>query len=280
MTRHPAEVLLERWRSDLAAWAIPGEIRSQVSETPWVLPRQVFARRAERQLRQPFGCSFERAREALQPPGEVLDVGAGAGAACLPLAQLATDITAVDRDEEMLRVLAETAARNGTRVRTVTASWPEAARQAGTADVVTCHHVLYNVADLEPFVAALTRRARRRVVVEVTSRHPLVSLNPLWQRIHGLPRPEGPTAEDVLAILTALGLRVAAEAWTRPATSDYASFADLVEVTRRRLCLPPERAGDLADVMRELGSDPDQPLDLGSSGRHLVTIWWPGSAQR
>jgi SAM-dependent methyltransferase len=279
VTRHPPEVLLGRWRGDLAAWAIPDEIRSQVSETPWVLPRQMFARRAERQLRQPFGCSFERAREALQPSGEVVDVGAGAGAACLPLAQLATGITAVDSDDEVLSILAATAARIGTRVRTVTATWPEAAGQVGTADVVTCHHVLYNVADLEPFVAALTRRARRRVVVEMTARHPLISLNPLWERFHGLRRPEGPTADDALAILAALGLDVAAEAWTRPATAEYASFADMVEVTRRRLCLPPGRAGELAEALRESGTHPDQPLDLGSSGRQLVTIWWPGSGQ-
>ncbi len=276
MTPQRPEVLLERWRRDLAAWAIPDEIMSKVSESPWVLPRQVFARRAEHQLRQPFGCSFEREREVLRPPGEVLDVGAGAGAACLPLAPHATAITAVDRDHDLLSVLSASAAGLAARARTVTATWPAAASQVGTADLVTCHHVLYNVPDLEPFVAALTRRARRRVVVEVTARHPLISLNPLWEHFHGLRRPEAPTAQDVLAILTALGLDVAAEAWIRPATAEYSSFADLVEVTRRRLCLPPGRAGELAEVLREFGSDPDQPLDLGSSGRQLVTIWWPG----
>ena len=208
MTTEPLAVLLGRWRSDLAAWAIPDEIRSQVSESPWVLPRQMFARRAERQVREPFGCSFEREREALEPHGEVLDVGAGAGAACLPLAPLATAITAVDVDHEMLGLLAASAARLGAGVATVAGRWPDVADQVGDADVVTCHHVTYNVADLEPFVAALTRRARRRVVVEMTARHPLAALNQLWERFHGLRRPEGPTAADLLAILTALGLSV------------------------------------------------------------------------
>jgi SAM-dependent methyltransferase len=278
VTSATLETLLGRWRSDLAGWAIPDGIRSQVSESPWVLPRQMFARRAERQVRQPFGCSFECEHAALEPRGEVLDVGAGAGAACLPLVPLATAITAVDVDHEMLGMLASSAARLGVSVTTVTGRWPDVAAQAAAADLVTCHHVVYNVPDIEPFVLALTRRARRRVVVEMTTRHPLASLNPLWERFHGLRRPDGPTAADLLAILRALGLSVAAQEWTRPAMADYASFAELAEVTRRRLCLPPERSGEVEAALRESGADQGVPLDLGSSGRDLVTIWWPGTA--
>ena len=82
----PLPELLNRWREDLAAWAIPDHIAAGAAESPWVLPRQVFARRADRLRRAPGGPSFERAWEALEPAGSVLDVGAGAGAACLPLA--------------------------------------------------------------------------------------------------------------------------------------------------------------------------------------------------
>ncbi len=281
MTGHNAGLLpslLDRWQAGLAGWAIPDHISSQVSESPWVLPRQMFARRAERQVRQPFGCSFECERAALEHPGEVLDVGAGAGAACLPLAPLATAITAVDVDHEMLGMLASSAARLGASVATVAGRWPDVAGQVAGADLVTCHHVVYNVPDIGPFVQALTRHARRRVVVEMTAQHPLTSLNPLWERFHGLRRPAGPTAADLLAILRALGLSVTAQEWTRPAMAEYATFAELVEVTRRRLCLPPQRAGELAAALRESGVDEGEPLDLGSSGRDLVTIWWPGSA--
>jgi len=280
MTPKPVEELLARWRSDLESWAIPEEISSRVSESPWVLPTQVFARRAESQMRQPFGISYERAFEALLPPGEVLDVGTGAGAACLPLAPRATRITAVDISEELLGILAAAAAGLATSMRTVSGSWPQIAAQVEAADVVTCHHVLYNVADLGPFIAALTWRARRRVVVETTRRHPLATLNPLWERFHGLRRPQGPTADDLLAILTCLGLDPSATAWTRPASAEYGSFAEMVDVTRRRLCLPAERADEVAAALRELGADPDQPADFGSSGRELVTIWWRGAASR
>lgn len=270
--------LLDAWRDDLAAWAIPEHISAAVAESPWVLPRQVFARRADRLAGTPSGASYDLAWAALDPPGSILDVGAGAGAASLPLLARATALTAVDSDAAMLALLAERAAALGIIARCVHGSWPQAAPQVPAADVVTCHHVLYNVPGLAPFVRALTAHARRLVVTEITATHPLVTLNELWLKFHGLPRPDGPTAADVLRILTAMGLRPGCRQWRRPRGADYASFDELTEVTRRRLCLPPERAGQVADALVEAGADPRHPVDLGSSGRDVVTIWWAGGA--
>jgi SAM-dependent methyltransferase len=240
--------LLDAWRGDLAAWAIPEHISAAVTESPWVLPRQVFARRADRLAGTPSGPSYDLAWAALDPPGSILDVGAGAGAASLPLLARATDLTAVDSDAAMLALLAERAAAQGISARCVHGSWPEAAPQVPAADVVTCHHVFYNVPGLAPFVTALTAHARRLA------------------------------AADVLRILAALGLRPGCRPWRRPAGADYVSFDELTEVTRRRLCLPPERAGQVADALVEAGADPRHPVDLGSSGRDVVTIWWAGGA--
>ena len=270
--------LLDRWREDLAAWAIPEHITAAVADSPWVLPRQVFARRADRLRRDPGGPSFERAWEALDPPGSVLDVGSGAGAACLPLAPRITTLTAVDADEEMLGLLAGRAGEAGLAARTVHGRWPDVGGQLGPADVVTCHHVVFNVPDLGPFLEALTGHARRRVVIETAAAHPLTSLNPLWLRFHGLRRPEGPTAADTIGILAAMGHDPRHTGWSRPAGADYGSMAELVEVTRRRLCLPPERAGEVEAALVELGINPGRPSDLGSSGRDVVTIWWEGTA--
>jgi SAM-dependent methyltransferase len=270
--------LLDKWRTDLAAWAIPEHIKATVTESPWVLPRQVFARRADRLMAEPAGPSYERAREALEAAGTVLDVGSGAGAACLPLAPHATAVTAVDTEADMLALLAERATGAGLDLRTVHGGWPDVADQAGPADVVTCHHVVYNVPDIWVFLEALTNHARRRVVVELTATHPLTSLNPLWLRFHGLRRPDGPTAADLLAILAGAGLRAGHTEWSRPAEADYAGFAELVDVTRRRLCLPADRAGEVEAALLDLGSERGRPGDLGSSGRNVVTIWWEGTA--
>jgi SAM-dependent methyltransferase len=272
------EKRLERWRTDLAAWAIPEHITAAVAESPWVLPRQVFARRADRVSATPSGPSYQRAWAALDPPGSVLDVGSGAGAASLPLLPRVTSLTAVDTDGGMLEELSERSAAAGITARTVLGRWPEAAAEAGPADVVTCHHVFYNVPGTRPFVTALTGSARRRVVAEMTAQHPLVSLNALWLRFHGLRRPVAPTAADLIQILEAMGLRPGHETWRRPGGRDYASFAEMVDVTRRRLCLPPERAAEVAAALAESGIDPENPEDLGSSGRDVVTIWWDGSS--
>ena len=271
-----AAELLERWRSDLESWAIPTEILAATPESPWVLPRQLFIRRAEHRSEASAGPSYQRAWEALANPGLVLDVGAGAGAACLPLVPRATAMTAVDSDRDLLSVLVDNADRLGKAVLPVCGRWPEVAGEVEPADVVTCHHVLYNVADLGPFVAALTSHARRLVVVELTARHPLTALNPLWERFHGLVRPNVPTACDALAVLEELGLAPGHEVWSRSGESDHGTFEDLVEVTRRRLCMGPGRAGEVASALRELGVEGDRAAELRSSGSELVTIWWSG----
>jgi len=270
--------LLRQWRENLAAWAIPEHIAAAVPDSPWVLPRQVFARRADRLRSAPAGPSYQREWDTLDPPGSVLDVGAGAGAACLPLAPRTTTLTAVDSDAGMLDLLAARARAAGLDPRLHAGPWPGVATQITPADLVTCHNVLYNVPDLAPFLDALTGHAQRRVVVELTAAHPLVTLNPLWRRFHGLNRPERPTAADVLAILGAMGVRAGHTEWNRPGEADYTTVQELAEVTRRRLCLPAERTAEVEAALRDTGLRGGQAAGPGTAGRAVVTIWWEGSA--
>lgn len=265
----------ERWRRELAAWAIPDEILAAAEESPWVLPPGLFARRAQVAADAPQGPSYERALEALEPPGSVLDVGPGGGAASLPLAERTTHLSGVDTDEQMLQQFAASAAQRGLPCDPFLGRWPDIADQVPAADVVVCHHVLYNVPDLAEFATQLTAHARRRVVVELTAAHPLVRLNALWRHFHNVERPEGPTAEDALAVLREAGIYARAERGHRADATTYASFGELVAMTRQRLCLPRSRAGELESVLRAMGADESHP-ELGSSGRDLVTAWWPG----
>jgi SAM-dependent methyltransferase len=270
--------LLDGWRDELAGWAIPEHITASASESPWALPRQVFARRADRVTAAPSGPSFRRCWAALDPPGSVLDVGAGAGAACLPLLARTTALTAVDTDREMLGLLAARAGALAGKVALVEGTWPAVAPEAAPADLVTCFNVVYNAPDILPFLAALTASARRLVVTELTAEHPMTSMSELWRRFWGLRRPAGPTADDLLAILAAMGVPAGHERWQRASGADYASLDELTEVTRRRLCLPPERAGEVRDALLAQGTDPERPEDLGTARRDVVTIWWAGSA--
>ena len=118
--------MAQRWTDALAAWAIPQNILDAATRDPWMLPVARFAGRADRAVSDPDGVSFERAAEVLRDdPGSVLDVGAGAGAASLPLTPWATSITAVDGKAPMLEAFAERAAEAGVDHREVLGTWPE-----------------------------------------------------------------------------------------------------------------------------------------------------------
>jgi SAM-dependent methyltransferase len=271
---------LARWRAQLEAWAIPEEILAAAPESPWGFPVALFRARAERAGAGRRTPSNREAIRWLPPGGSVLDVGAGAGAASLPLAGVAGRVVGVDESPAMIAAFLDAAAGAGLDAEGVKGRWPEAAGRVGPADVVVCHHVLYNVADLAPFATALTGRARRRVVVELTARHPLVELAPLWRRFHGLERPSGPTAGDAAAALDALGLEPRREDWISDARYGFDRFEELVAFTRRRLCLPADRDAEVAEALLEAGTHQEGGVWIGAGPRRLSTLSWAGTAGR
>jgi SAM-dependent methyltransferase len=259
-----------RWREDLDSWAIPPEILAAAPENPWGCPTGLFALAAEEAVEIPpaqRSPSQRRALEVLPEGGSILDVGAGGGAASLPLCPPGVSVTAVDQSAGMLTAFAKLAEQRGVAHAEVEGLWPAVAGEVAPADVVVCHHVLYNVGDVVPFVAALTDHARLRVVVEITAAHPQSLLNPLWEHFHGIVRPTRPTAEDAAAVLRDLGLDVGVEGFARPLLWAEADRKEQVAFARRRLCLPAERDDEV-----------DAALDLSSGLRQHVTLWWAGSA--
>jgi SAM-dependent methyltransferase len=265
---------LAGWREALAAWAIPEHIAAAAPESPWVLPKELFARRADAQVERPSGAALERAAESLPMAGTVLDVGAGAGAASLPLAA-AGELIAVDENQDLLAELRHRAVRRGLETTAVVGRWPDVASRVPSADVVVCSHVLYNVPDIGPFVTALHEHARRRVVLEITARHPLSGLNPLWRRFHGIDRPERPTWEDASSAIRALGIEPRVEVYPRPVgAASLMSFDALVRMTRIRLCLAPAREAEVAAALVEGGADRTSPATWASSDPDLVALWW------
>lgn len=259
----------QRWADELAAWAIPEEIRSQAVDDPWKLTPNLFTPPAPSE-EAPDTATRRRALDALGEGGSVLDVGAGAGAASLPLVPPATELTAVDESKEMLDAFAAAAKERGVRYRIYPGRWPDVARAVPPADVVVSNHVLYNVPDLDKFVAALTAAARRRVVVEITARHPVTSTNPLWKHFWDLDRPEGPTAEDAVAVLAEVGIEVDVDREVRPFRIGR-DHAHRVPFLTRRLCLPPERQAEVEEALETY----PEPAE-----REVVTLSWNGGATR
>jgi SAM-dependent methyltransferase len=269
---------LARWRGQLDGWAIPEAILAAAPESPWGFPVGLFRSRAQRAWEAPPTLSNRVAARLLPAGGSVLDVGAGGGAASLPLARTAGLLVAVDESPGMVAAFLAAARAAGVAAQGVEGRWPDVAGQVGPADVVVCHHVLYNVPDLAAFADALTGHARHRVVVELTERHPLVNLGPLWRRFHDLERPTGPTAGDAVAALRTLGLdptRIDSEAEDGLGFDD---FDDLVAFTRRRLCLPADRDPEVARELLESGTRQVGGVWVGGQPRRVTTLFWPGSA--
>ena len=110
----------ERWRDDLAAWAIPPEILAAAPESPWIHPVEMFTVSDV----VPDSVSHQRARSAVPEGGTVLDVGCGGGRAAVALVPPATSVLGVDEQQPMLDRFAEAVTRAGAAVSTVLGQWP------------------------------------------------------------------------------------------------------------------------------------------------------------
>jgi SAM-dependent methyltransferase len=254
------------WARALAGWAIPARILAAAEGSPYGFDVGRFVRAAEEAAGQATP-SRDRAVEALPPSGSVLDVGCGAGAAGLALAPPAGHVVGVDPSAAMLEAFASRAEALGVDHGEVRGSWPDVAGGVEPADVVVCHHVVYNVADLGPFFAALTGRARALVVVELTAEHPMAWTRPLWRALHWLDRPFEPLAGDAVAVARELGLEPSVERWDKTFAVDVTGGEDQVAVVRRRLCLPATQEADVAWAL-ERWPPPER--------RAVVTLTWPG----
>jgi SAM-dependent methyltransferase len=269
---------LERWKSGLAAWAIPEEILTAAPESPWGFPADLFERRTTSALRRPLSESHRRSLEALPAGGTMLDVGVGGGAGSLPLASHLSRITGVDTSEKMLESFRKAAADAQVEAVTVLGEWPAVAEQVPSSDVAVCHHVLFNVPDLEPFVVALSSRAQRRVVVEMTPEHPLSWMNDLWLTFHGLERPSVPTYEDAAEAIGNLGFDVRSMLSEGPPVMGGFTYRnDAVAFVRKRLCLWPEDDERLAAALGERLVEKGGIWSATPPSHPLVTLWWDQS---
>ena len=262
-----------KWRRDLESWVIPQELLDAVPDSPYGWPANLWRRRSASARNRQSGFTLELVIRLLaegSDPAALLDVGAGTGRVALPIAAAGWTVTAVERDPGMLEALRSEA--TGQSIDVVEGSWPDV--PVGHFTVSLASHVAYDVADIGPFLRALTEHGST-VVLEVTDRHPWVGLGPLYRELHGLDRPDGPTAEDLIAVVEEVtGVATSVERWRRPGDLWFESWDEATAYYGRRLVLPGERWPELTALLGERLVEKDGRLVPTGEDRDLVTIWW------
>lgn len=207
-------------------------------------------------------------------PGDTwLDIGAGAGRYALPLARSVRNVIALDPSAGMLGSLHEAMVGHGiTNVRVVEGRWPDAAAEAGPADVSLIAHVSYDIAAIGPFLVAMEAAARRVCVAVLMERQPSSIADACWPSTWGEERIPLPALPEFVELLRAHGRRPLVRMLER-APRRFASREELTGFLRRQLWVGEgtEAEGRFLDALEPL-VDVDADGGVGLVGQRPLPI--------
>jgi 2-polyprenyl-3-methyl-5-hydroxy-6-metoxy-1,4-benzoquinol methylase len=143
---------------------------------------------------------------AIGPDATVLEVGAGAGRLCLPLARHVRAVVALEPSPTMAAALESDAQERGLsdNVRVVPSRWQDVSEPV--ADAVFSAHVVYALPEIEDFVLRLEQLARRWCGVIVFAEPPQSRLFNFWPAVFGERRLPNPALPQLLHVLWSLGI--------------------------------------------------------------------------
>ena len=161
----------------------------------------------------------------VSPTKTLIDAGAGAGRHATPLAEKMEWVTAVEPSEGMRSRI-----EPKDNMTIVASTWEDA--EVAPADLVICSHVLYGVADPEPFIWKLDRSARERVFVmlrESDLPHPAAAIR---KRLHGEAGPRMPRFSDLFMLLIQMGIAPDVDFLRYPSINRYSNLEEALIDTR------------------------------------------------
>ncbi|MGH8923465.1 MAG: class I SAM-dependent methyltransferase [Acidimicrobiia bacterium] len=263
----------DHWRRQLEGWRIPDDLLAAVPDSPYGWPKRLWKRRAEHASQADTTSPTLAAVKSLADGGSVLDVGAGTGRASLPLVRDGYRVTMVEPNSGMREGLSEL--KGDLEFELIAGRWPEAARDVRPHTVSLCAHVVYDVADIAPFLVALNDSASRGVVLELTPAHPWANLAPLYIQFHGLERPHGPTVEDLTTVIKEeIGVEPQIDRWSRETDMVFDTVDEAVELGARRLVLPRARWAELKEYLIPRLVGRAGHWQVAPTERELCTVWW------
>jgi hypothetical protein len=158
--------------------------------------------------------------------------------------------------EAMRAALESDARRAGVgNIEIVASRWEETSAVSG--ELVMASHVVYPLAEIEPFVRHLDAAALRCAAVLVFEQTPLSWLSGFWARVHGEARLPAPHLPQVIDVVNELGLGPPSVDLIDVEPFELGPPDIARDKLRRRLYVAPESPADrrLTNAMHELLED-------------------------
>jgi hypothetical protein len=163
----------------------------------------------------------------LGPRKTLIDVGAGVGRHTRKLVERLDWVTAVEPSEGMRKLIPD-----APNLTVIASSWEDAVPQR--ADLVICCHVLYGVADIEPFLRKLEASAVERVFIYLRDRPTNRPVDALWRELTP-GRARMPQFADLYTVLRQLGVAPDVTMLTYPTGIRYESLEGALTEAREAL---------------------------------------------
>ena len=177
---------------------------------------------------------LNRLLELVDEDDTVLDVGGGAGRLAIPLAMKARSATVVEPSDSMLSELRLAMQEVGVKnINIVDSEWEEASVEPH--DLTLCSHVVYGVADIEPFVRKLHDSAGKRVAIVSFVESPQSYLAALWEPVHGDRRINLPAMPELVNVLWEMDIYPNVDMMPRRQNTAFESPEAALEQIARRL---------------------------------------------
>ena len=207
-----------------------------------------------------------------------IDVGAGAGRFAIPLSESVARVIAVEPSAGMRAQLSQAVSEAGrSNIDIIATSWPPPAdSEVEAGDAVLIANVLYGVADVGPFLAAAESHCRRLCVVIASDRAPSSPLPEVWEAIHGEAFNALPALRELLAVLLAMGRRVAVEPVPVPAPPRR-PLEQVLDHARRiyHVSAGSEKDGKLLGMLERDFRGSDGLVRMPAPERYSSVVSWP-----